>query len=617
MVDLKPSDALLIGRRRLERAVGWVRVAAATVLIVGSLLTAIDVVSVGLGAALIANTVLVAIVRPRAATDRQRVRQVSAAADVGVVCLAMLAFSPDPPSALATVGALAIVTSSLRAGAGSAMPYAAALSIAELASVLLQAGVIGVPPAPHRLVADLAVYQLTALLMRWVHGEFRLLGTQLEYRALYDILTGLPGRTLLMDAAERTIAAAARRTSKVALLVIELEDFTALNTTFGYETGDLLLQQVAPRLLGSLPEAGMIGRLGGAKFAALLPAESAAAAVVSAQKVLHGLERPVTVAQRPLDVEARIGIALYPENGTHAEDLLRRGEHAALAARASDDSYALASRLAPGDASRLELAGELRTAIQRDELVLHYQPMVSIKTARVVGAEALVRWRHPQRGLLAPDEFIPVAERTTLVKPLARWVLDAALRDCRAWREAGHDLNVSVNVSMGNVMDPQLPATLRGLLDASGAEAEWSALEITESLLMAHPERALEILSQLRRMGVRLVIDDFGTGYSSLAYLHRLAVDEVKIDKSFVLNMGADASSVAIVRATIELGRTLDFKTLAEGVEDRGTWEVLASLGCDMAQGYYIAAPMNRTELDRWLRESPWASPGAGDARVD
>jgi diguanylate cyclase (GGDEF)-like protein len=617
MVDLKPSDALLIGRQRLERAVGWVRVAAAAVLIVGSILTDIDVVSVGLGAALIANTVLVAVARPSGAADRQRLRQASAAADVGSVCVAMFVYSPDPLWALPAVGALVIVTSSLRAGAGSAMPYAAALSIAYVAATLFRAQVLGLPAAVHRVVLDLAVYQLTGLLMRWVHGEFRLLGTQLEYRSLYDILTGLPGLTLLLDAAERTIAAAARRASKVALLVIELEDFTAVNTTFGYETGDLLLQQVAPRLLGSLPEATMIGRLGGAKFAALLSAESAAAAAVAAQKVLHALERPVMVAQRPLDVEARIGIALYPENGTHAEDLLRRGEHAARAARASDDSYALASLMAPGDASRLELAGELRSAIERDELVLHYQPVVSIKTSRVVGAEALVRWRHPRRGLLAPDEFIPVAERTTLVKPLTRWVLDAALRDHRAWRAAGHDLGVSVNVSMGNVMDPQLPATLRGLLDASGAEAAWCALEITESVLMAHPARALEILSQLRRMGVRLVVDDFGTGYSSLAYLHRLAVDEVKIDKSFVLNMGADASSVAIVRAAIELGRTLDFEIVAEGVEDRGTWETLASLGCDMAQGYYIAAPMDKTELDRWLTDSEWMTQGRDDTRVN
>ncbi|MBI2325340.1 MAG: EAL domain-containing protein [Chloroflexi bacterium] len=617
MVDLKPPDALLIGQRRLERAVGWVRVAAATVLIVGSLITAIDAVSVLLGTALIANTV-VAAVRPRAAAGRQRVRQVSAAADIGVVCLAMLVFSLDPLSALPAVGALVIVTSSLRAGASHALSYAAALSIAELASTLFGARVVGAPLDPYRLVADLAVYQLTVPLVRWVDGEFRVLGTQLEYRALYDTLTGLPGLELLLDATERTIAAAQRHASKLAILVIELRNFAAVNTAFGYETGDLLLQQVAPRLLDSLPEARMVGRLGGAKFAALLPeAPDAARAVVAAQRVLRALQRPVTVAQHALDIEASIGIALHPQNGTRADVLLRHGEHAALAARGSGDGYAFASETEPGDAGRLELAAELRAAIDRDELLLHYQPMVSMKTARVVGAEALVRWSHPRRGLLAPDAFIHVAEGTTLIKPLTHWVLNTALRDCRAWREAGHDLGVAVNVSMGNLMDPQLPATLRGLLDASGAEASWVALEITESVLMARPERAMEILSQLRRMGVRLVIDDFGTGYSSLAYLHRLAVDEVKIDKSFVLGMGTDVSSVAIVRAAIELGRTLDFETCAEGVEDRATWEVLASIGCDEAQGYYVATPMTKTELDRWLKDSPWMTQGpVGDTGV-
>lgn len=195
-------------------------------------------------------------------------------------------------------------------------------------------------------------------------------------------------------------------------------------------------------------------------------------------------------------------------------------------------------------------------------------------------------------------------------------MLGAALRDCRAWRMAGYELTVAANVSMRNVIDPQLPETVHALLEAAGAQPAWCALEITESVLMADPERAMETLSRLRRIGVRLVIDDFGMGYSSLAYLHRLSVDEVKIDKSFVLNISTDGSSLAIARATIELGRSLDFETVAEGVEDRGTWEVLASLGCDMAQGHHIAPPMSGAELERWLKGSPWVSRGNGDPPV-
>ena len=620
MAALQVSEARLYAWRGLERAVDWGRLAGAGIaLSAGLLLPDLGPPFVGLLVVfLLVHAVLVggARVRGRAIEEHLRLRQVSATADVAAFGLAMFVFSPDPLWAVPTFGGLVIITSSFRSGAGAAIPYAAALSTAYVAIDLFRAQVLGHGLEVLRLVSDLAVYQLMALIVRGIQGQLVVLGVQREYRELYDALTGLPNRALLFDVGERSILAAGRERSTVALLVVKLEHFTDVNNAFGYEAGDLLLQQVAPRLLDSLPEGGVIARLDGAEFAALLPGADGAAAVVAAQKFLHALEPPVVVAEQPLDVEATVGIALYPEHGAHADDLLRRAEIAARAARAAGSDHALASRLEEGHASHLVLAGEFRRAVERDELVLHYQPKVSMKTSRIVGVEALVRWRHPQRGLLAPDEFIPIIERTALMKPLTRWVLGTALRDCRAWRMAGYDLTVSVNVSMRNVMDPQLPEMVRALLEAAGAQPAWCALEITESVLMEDPQRAMATLSRLRRIGVQLVIDDFGTGYSSLAYLHRLSVDEVKIDKSFVLNISTDESNVAIARATIELGRSLDFETVAEGVEDRGTWEVLNSLGCDMAQGHHIAPPMSGAELERWLKESPWVSRGNGDPPV-
>ena len=612
MATFKASEARLHAWQGLERAVDWGRLAGAGIaLSAGPLLPNLGLPFVGLLVVfLLVHAILVgaARVRGRAVEEHRRLRQVSSAADVAAFGLAMFVFSPDPLWAIPTFGGLVIITSSFRSSAGGAIPYAAALSTLYVATELFRVLVLGYGLEVHRLVSNLTVYLLMALLIRGIQRQLFVLGVQREYQELHDALTGLPNRTLLFDVGERSILAAGREHSTVALLVVMLEHFTDVNDAFGYEAGDLLLQQMAPRLLDSLPEGRVIARLDGAEFAALLPGADAAAAVVAAQRFLHALEPPVAVSEQPLDVEATVGIALYPEHGAHADDLLRRAEIAARAARAAGSDYAVASRLEEGHASRLVLAGEFRRAIERDELVLHYQPKVSMKTARVVGVEALVRWRHPQRGLLAPDEFVPIVERTALMKPLTRWVLSAALRDCRAWRTAGYDLTVAVNVSMRNVIDPQLPETMRALLDAAGVQPAWSTLEITESVLMADPERAMETLSRLRRIGVRLAIDDFGKGYSSLAYLHRLSVDEVKIDKSFVLNITTDGSNVAIARATIELGRSLDFETVAEGVEDQGTWEVLASLGCDMAQGYHIAPPMSGAELERWLKESRWAS---------
>jgi EAL domain-containing protein (putative c-di-GMP-specific phosphodiesterase class I) len=270
----------------------------------------------------------------------------------------------------------------------------------------------------------------------------------------------------------------------------------------------------------------------------------------------------------------------------------------------------------PYDPRRLALLGELRRAIEADQLVLHYQPKVDLKTRAVVGAEALVRWRHPKRGMVPPDQFIPLAEQGGLIKPLTRWVLDHALSQCEAWTRERPKIPVAVNLSARNLHDPQLVELVASLLASRGVAPELLQLELTESAVMTDPVRAGEILSVLGASGVGISIDDFGTGYTSLAYLRRLPVSELKIDKSFVMGMAHGDEDTAIVRSTNDLGHNLGLSVVAEGVEDESTLDLLGSFGCDAAQGFYMGRPMPPDDLARWLRESPWGGhAGAGHGR--
>ncbi len=425
----------------------------------------------------------------------------------------------------------------------------------------------------------------------------------LEHQALHDMLTDLPNRTLLQDRLEQAIGAARREGTAVSLLLMDLDHFKEVNDTFGHQSGDGLLRQVGPRLAEKLRAADTVARLGGDEFAVLLPEVDAGGATLVAQKILGALERPFLVEQQPVEVAASIGIAVCPQDGEDADSLLRRADIAMYVAKNNRDGYAVSASEPDQHApSRLALMAGLRRAIERGELVLHYQPLVSLKTGRATSMEALVRWQHPERGLLAPSEFIPLAERTGLVKPLSDWVLHAALAQGCAWHAAGRDLRVAVNLSVRNLLDPKLPDSISGLLSArSDVNPAWLTLEITESVLMADPERAMKTLLRLQRLGMRLAIDDFGTGYSSLAYLQRLPVDEVKIDQPFVTRMTAEESSAAIVRATIELAHTLGFEVVAEGVENRQTWDLLVESGCDTVQGFYVSRPMPASAVEDWL----------------
>jgi diguanylate cyclase (GGDEF)-like protein len=429
-----------------------------------------------------------------------------------------------------------------------------------------------------------------------------------RHQATHDALTDLPNRVLLHARVTAALDDAPDDAGPLALLLLDLDHFKEVNDTFGHERGDALLQEVAARLRGVVRVSDTVARLGGDEFAVLLPGMDAAGAGRVAEAICATLDAPLRVEEQMLRVGASVGIALGPVHGVDGPTLLRRADVAMYAAKRARTGHAVYDPAQDGHSpERLALIGELRTAIERGALALHYQPQVDLTSGRVCGVEALVRWPHPERGLIPPDRFISLAEQTGLIEPLTQWVLAEAVRQCREWQRTGVLLTVSVNLSMWNLHDPVLPERVAGLLREHGVSPAWLRLELTESALMADPGRALDVLTRLAGLGVRLAVDDFGVGYSSLAYLKTLPVDELKIDKGFVRAMATDTADAAIVASTVELGHALGLRVVAEGIEDRVTWDALAEMGCDVAQGYYLSRPLAPDALAGWLRESPWA----------
>jgi predicted signal transduction protein with EAL and GGDEF domain len=343
--------------------------------------------------------------------------------------------------------------------------------------------------------------------------------------------------------------------------------------------------------------------LGGDEFAVLLPrVASAEGAVAVAETLVAVFERSFVLEGLTLDVEASIGLALYPEHGVDADELLQRADIAMYAAKDTHAGFVVFDpKLDQHSPRRLALLGDLRRAIDQDQLLLHYQPKVDAHTKQTLGVEALVRWQHPERGLVPPNDFIPLAERTGLIGPLTHYVLDAALRQCRDWLQGGHELPVAVNVSARRLLDLKFPDEVATLLARWEIPAWMLVIEITESTIMADPAHALEVLGRLSEMGVQVSIDDFGTGYSSMAYLKTLPVHELKVDRSFVSQMLSSTSDAVIVRSTVDLGRNLGLRVVAEGVEDPATWDALDTLGCDVIQGYYVSRPVPADDLLDWL----------------
>jgi len=436
----------------------------------------------------------------------------------------------------------------------------------------------------------------------------------LQHQVLHDALTGLPNRTLLHDRLAHALRLGERDTSSLALLLLDLDRFKEVNDTLGHQAGDALLRQVAACMRDAVRSSDTVARLGGDEFALLLPGADRDGAVQAAQTLRAALVAPVTLEGQTVHVGASIGIAVTPAHGQEAAVLLRHADVAMYVAKRAGSGYAVYDPRHDGySAGRLLREAELRQALATHALVLHYQPIVDLRTGHTTGVEALVRWTHPTLGVLAPDAFIPLAEQTGLIVPLTRWVLEHAVAQGAVWARAGRPLGVAVNLSVRTLHDERLPDTLAWLLRQYALRPERVTLEITESVLMADPAQALAVLTRLSALGVRVAIDDFGTGYSSLSYLKEVPVDTVKIDKSFVRQMGAPEATkdTAIVRSVIELGHNLGLLVVAEGIEDRATWEQVQALGGDVAQGYYMSRPLPVPSLDRWLESSPWGQRSA------
>ena len=431
----------------------------------------------------------------------------------------------------------------------------------------------------------------------------------LEHQALHDALTGLPNRNLLHDRLDHAIQNAAHQKQSVALILMDLDRFKEVNDTLGHQYGDLMLQQVSARLQQVLRHSDTIARLGGDEFAILISDTNETFAGHVAQKAHVALNRVFNLDNHFLHIGASLGIAMYPQHGDNAQSLIQHADTAMYVAKRSNTGCAVYQPEHDRDAvKRLELANELYDAIAANELELHYQPKIELKSGKVTGVEALLRWQNPKRGMIPPDEMIPIAEHNGMIKQLTLWVLNAALQQCAKWHEQGIELGVAVNLSVWNLQDPMLIKEIQNMLAHWQVPAHRLELEITESAMMSDPKFSLATLKKLDAMGIALAIDDYGTGFSSLAYLKKLPVDIIKIDKSFVMAMDKDDDDAIIVKSTIELAHNLGFKVVAEGVESDTITRLLLALGCDTAQGYHYCRPINSAALTRWLQELPSGS---------
>ncbi len=440
---------------------------------------------------------------------------------------------------------------------------------------------------------------LVPLVGVYISGRQTVRTVTAEHLARHDHLTELPNRRWFMEEVGSAIESAALQAG--GLLLVDLDGFKEVNDTLGHHHGDLVLQELGPRLRAAFRSEDMVARLGGDEFAVFMPGADISAAQAAVQRLQDALHNPVDVDGINIALAASIGLAWYPEHGDDVDTLLQRadvamyrakeGHHPLVIYRSEDDYHS---------PERLGLAADLRRAVAAEQLVLHYQPQVELGQGQPVAAEGLVRWHHPQRGLLGPLEFIEVAERTGVIKDLTYRVLDLGLRDLRIWTDEGRDLSLSLNVSVRSLLDRRFPDEVEKLLVEHGVDGHALTLELTESSLMVDPEVAKRTMRHLAELGVSVAIDDFGTGYSSLAYLTDLPIGELKIDKSFVRAMSSDGRNAIVVRSTIELAHNLGLRTVAEGIEDAFTFERLRALGCELAQGFHMSKPLPAASLLSW-----------------
>jgi diguanylate cyclase (GGDEF)-like protein len=435
---------------------------------------------------------------------------------------------------------------------------------------------------------------------------------EIRHLAYWDTLTNLPNRAQFLLLLNDSIAEARAQNGSVFVLMMDLDRFKHVNDVMGHSFGDALLKQVAGRLQLLLANrhdlSAQVARLGGDEFAVLLPRSGLEQARIIASEILAALESPLSLDDQMVDLGAGLGIAGYPTHAEDGEALLSMAEVAMYTAKQRNDGAVVYdASFDKSSAQSLSLLTELRNAVERNELRLFVQPKITLAEGAVVGVESLVRWVHPERGNVFPDQFIPFAEQTGFIRVLTQWVLEQSAALCNAMEQQGIHLKVSVNLSTRDLLDQDLPSKFAATLARHQVSAGSFCLEITESAIMDDPVRAQQTLERLHAMGCDLSIDDFGTGYSSLAYLKRLPVDELKIDKSFVLNMETDSGDAKIVRSTIDLGHNMGLRVVAEGIESEAVWRMLGKLGCDQGQGYFMSRPMPAGQLAGWVQQ--WRAP--------
>ncbi|MCK4863940.1 MAG: EAL domain-containing protein [Gammaproteobacteria bacterium] len=429
----------------------------------------------------------------------------------------------------------------------------------------------------------------------------------LTHQALHDPLTDLPNRKLFHNRLQHEILRGERTSKKTILIMSDLNHFKEINDTLGHHIGDLILQQTAERLFNIFRKTDTVARLGGDEFSILLPETNLEQATILTNKVLEGFNHPFIVDGHTLNVDISIGLAEFPTDGNDVNILMQRADIAMYVAKQNKTGYSIYDKTKDTHSiGRLALMSELKEAISSESLELFFLPKVNVATKQVVTAEALLRWNHPQRGFIKPDEFIPLAEQTGLIKPLTKWVVEKSIIQCSLWKKKNINIAIAVNMSVHCLHDSILLQFILDILKEHDLSPDNLNLEISEDDVMSEPLRARHTLEKIKSTGIHLSIDDFGTGYSSLSYLKKLPIDEIKVDRSFVMEMTEDEDDDVIVLATIELAHNLGLKIVAEGVYDEKTWQRLKSLKCDFAQGHYISKPLNADDFTNWFMSKKW-----------